>query len=349
MPLALARQLGTLGATALAGALAAVALGVPVPLLTGPALLGTGLALAGLGQPFPVWLRNIVFLLTGITIGAGVSRDSLSAIATWPLAFAILGLSLVVMMLGAQAVIRRGLGTDRSTALLAATPGHLSFVIGLGEDLGADSRIIVVVQAVRLLALTLLVPIAAGLAGIDTGPGLALPGQAFHEMTLVQTAASVAAAMLLYPLVRRTGVPAPVLMAGMVVGAAARLSGLAPGGLSHWISFPALALIGTLIGSRFAGIRLGELRRYGAVGLGATLVIAATGFVAAALAAGLVDMPLLHVLVAFAPGGLETMAVIGVAIGANPGFVAAAHVLRLLILSALVPTLLARSARRRTG
>ena len=48
MPRALARQLGTLGATALVGALAAVAIGIPVPLLTGPALLGTALALGGL-------------------------------------------------------------------------------------------------------------------------------------------------------------------------------------------------------------------------------------------------------------------------------------------------------------
>ena len=55
------------------------------------------------------------------------------------------------------------------------------------------------------------------------------------------------------------------------------------------------------------------------------------------------DMPLPHVLVAFAPGGLETMIVMGAVLGANPGFVAACHVGRLLVLSALIPFVAARA------
>lgn len=45
---------------------------------------------------------------------------------------------------------------------------------------------------------------------------------------------------------------------------------------------------------------------------------------------------------AFAPGGLETMIAMGVVMGAVPGFVAACHMTRLMVLSVLLP-LMARS------
>ncbi len=335
-------NLAGLAAAALFGSFGAVWLGLPVPLLTGPALLTTAIALSGFRLDFPVGLRDAVFLLAGVTIGTGVSRESLAAIATWPLAFVLLLAGVVAMMKAGQWLLMRMMQTDAQSALLAATPGHLSFVIALGELSGGDTRRITVVQSVRLLSLTLLVPAAARLAGIETGVGLAPPGVELHEMNLVQTGLCILAGIAIFPVVKAARLPAPVLLAGMIVGAAARLTGYAPGGLSHFIAFPALALIGTLIGARFAGISLTELRQSGLAGIASTAIAAGFTAITAWMAAALVDMPMLHVLVAFAPGGLETMAVLGAAIGANPGFVAAAHVGRLLALSALVPFFLAR-------
>ena len=337
-----ARQLLILSAVAFAGAGCAIWLNLPVPLLTGPAILATVLSLLGWSLVFPTRVRDIVFLLTGITIGAGVSRESISALATWPMAFAAMSLGVVLMMLANRALLTQVFRADRTTALLAATPGHLSFVIASGEEAGADTRKIVVVQSIRLLMLTLLVPVLASSFGIDTSLGAAF-GSAFHEMSLFQTAGAIVLAAFFIPFFKRTRVPAPVLLSGMFIGASARLTEIADGGLSHWISWPALAMIGVLIGTRFVGITGRELRQYGLAGLLTTTTGALITLGAAWVAMWIVDMPLVHVLVAFAPGGLETMAAIGVAIGANPGFVAAAHVLRLLVISAILPFLLARN------
>jgi uncharacterized membrane protein AbrB (regulator of aidB expression) len=54
-------------------------------------------------------------------------------------------------------------------------------------------------------------------------------------------------------------------------------------------------------------------------------------------------MPVAHVLVAFAPGGLETMIAMGAVLGVVPGFVAACHIARLFVLTFLLPMLLART------
>ncbi|MDX8347042.1 AbrB family transcriptional regulator [Cognatiyoonia sp. IB215446] len=330
------------GITAL-GALGGLAIGMPVPLLTGPALLTTIGCLAGLPLVFPLPLRNAIFLLAGVAIGATVSPESMAALLRWPLAFAVLGMAIVLMVFLGQRLMRRMMRVDDRSALLAAAPGHLSYVIALGEDLGLDTRRVAVVQSIRLLALTLLVPFLATLSGMETGLGLGPGGAEAAEMTMVQTAIAVLAAVALAPLVKLTGAPAPMLLAGMAVGAAMRLSGWAPGGLSHYIAFPVLAAIGALIGTRFAGISLTELRQSLLAGLAVTTLAAVLTLIAAWLATYLVGMPLAHVLVAFAPGGLETMAVMGAAIGANPGFVAAAHVGRLVLLSILVPVLVARN------
>ncbi|MFQ1699532.1 AbrB family transcriptional regulator [Loktanella agnita] len=324
------------------GSLSAVALGLPVPLLIGPAILTTLASLMGLPLQFPHHLRNFIFLLAGIAIGATVSPDSVAALVRWPLAFALLGVAVLLMVILGQRLMVVLMPTDRRSGLLAAAPGHLSYVIALGEDLGLATRGVAVVQSIRLLALTLLVPFAVALAGIETGIGLN-NAPVIHEMTLLQTTLCIAAALALAPVLMRTPVPAPMLLAGMIIGAAVRLSGLVPGGLSHWIAFPVLAAIGTLIGTRFAGVTLAELRRSALAGLAGTTLAAALAVVAAWFAAGIVEMPMLHVLVAFSPGGLETMAVIGAAIGANPGFVAAAHVARLLFLSVLIPVLIRRT------
>ncbi|MDP3527334.1 MAG: AbrB family transcriptional regulator, partial [Hoeflea sp.] len=56
-------------------------------------------------------------------------------------------------------------------------------------------------------------------------------------------------------------------------------------------------------------------------------------------------MDLMVVLIAFAPGGLETMAAMAVILGIDPTFVATHHVARLLMLTAIVPVFLLAGRR----
>ncbi len=338
--LGLATRLALLTGLAGLGAAVAILLKLPIPLLIGPALATTLGGLCGLDLRFPVPLCNAVFLVAGVAIGATVSPASVAAFTKWPLAFAILGISIVAMMLLGQQLMQRMMQTTPRAALLAATPGHLSYVIALGEDLKLPTERVAIVQSIRLLTLTLLVPLAAYLGGIETGIGI-IPDDT-TEMTLLQTVLCLATALALAPVLIRLRVPAAMLIAGMVIGAAARLGGFTPGTLSHWIAYPALAGIGALIGTRFVGISLQDLRQSAKAGLTGTSLAACITLLAALAAMRLVDMPLLHVLVAFAPGGLETMTVMGVALGANPGFVAGAHVFRLLLLAILVPIMIRR-------
>lgn len=321
------------------GALVASRVHMPMPLITGPALAVVAGGLAGLPLSPDKRLRDATFMVLGIGIGAGITPAALQAAVTWPWAFAALPVLLLAMMLGGRELLFRGFGFDRRAALLASAPGHLSFVFALSEDLGLRADRIALVQSIRLFSLSLLVPFAARAAGVDMAGGLTrnvpMPWLAF--------AALLAATLVAAPLMRRARVPAPLMIAGLVMSSLAQGSGVVSGGLHPVLAIPAMIVAGALIGARFTGITRHELRDAALAGLASTALAALAACAMAALIAGIIAMPLIHVATGYAPGGLQTMVIIGTAIGANPAFIAGLHVARLLVLSLLIPAMLGRT------
>ena len=100
--------------------------------------------------------------------------------------------------------------------------------------------------------------------------------------------------------------------------------------------------MGTLIGSRFAGQSGAVLRNSVVAGLWLTVVNVATTLLAVSAAFVLMGVPPAVLIAAYAPGGVEAMAAIAVTLGLDPAYVAAHHVMRLLILSLLLPIWVAR-------
>lgn len=321
------------------GAALGYVVNLPLYMLTGPALLVSVLSLFGLRLGIVPLLRDIAFLFIGIGIGAGVNADAAAAMLRWPLAFLALAVMLVVAMVLCRALLVRAFGFDQRSAVLASAPGHLSFVIALSETYGVNLTRVTVAQSVRVLLLTLTVPAIAALMGLDMTQGMTPSGEILGAGYIaVLVVLSLAAGWVL----ERLRVPAPLLIGAMLVSSVGHLSDLAPGVLEPKITMACLVTMGTLIGSRFGGTSPAMLFRYagGGVAITALTTVLAVGF--AVPVSMFLDMPLPHVLVAFAPGGLETMIVMGAVLGANPGFVAASHVGRLLILSVLIPMMAAR-------
>lgn len=322
------------------GAAIAVFLSVPAPYLTGPAALVSLASMMGLRTHIPNLLRDLCFLVIGIGLGAGLNPDMLAAAAAWPLSMMALSLALVVIFLGGAAVLERFFLFDRLTARLAASPGHLSFVLSLSADARADISVIAVVQSIRVLALTLLVPLAvAMMSGADLSMGTR-PGAV---MALPLLAALIALAAALGWWLKRLAVPAAYLLGGFVISALGHATDLAPGLVPNWLALPAFAIMGTLIGTRFSGTTWSQiLRALGAASLLAGLALAAT--VAAALAVHFaLGLPVTTLLIAYAPGGLETMAAISVMLEADPAFVAFHHAFRVVLLTFLVPAFMPRA------
>ena len=324
------------------GAAIAYALSFPVYVLTGPAILVALTSLFGIRYAIHPLIWNAALLLIGIGIGAGVNNQAAQAILRWPLAFVVLGIMLVAIMVSSSVLLMRIFGYDRHSAVLAATPGHLSLVLSLADSLGRDVAQVSTVQSVRLLALTLLVPFTAQAFGMDLSQSVLRPGSPMSATHLFMLASG---GLILGLLLKRMRVPAPFLIGGLLISTLTHVSDLTPGILTPWLALPGFLTVGTMIGSRFSGITITQLRKDGLAGLLITLVAVALAILAAWPVSVLLQVPLAHVVVAFAPGGLETMATVGLALGADPGFIAASHVARLFMLLFILPVLLGRQRK----
>lgn len=335
-------QLGlTLGLGA-AGAGLAFVLGLPAPFLMGPAVAVTLAGMRGLDTRLPDGLRDAVFVIIGIGMGQGLSPEILAAAAHWPVSLGIMALNVLGILLGGAAILQRGLGFDRNTALLSASPGHLSYVLSLSVDTGADLPRLVLIQTLRVLALMLIVPpILAGGADLDI-TRLTRPDSVIAPVGLV---AMLALSLALGRGLDRLRLPAAYLLAGAGVSALGHASGVSPGSLPGWLALPAYCLVGTLIGSRFTGLD----RRVTGSALRATLALALWSTFLSLLAAWsvslLLPIPFLVALIAMVPGAVDAMIALSILMDVESAYVATHHVARILLLTILVPLVLPRRQR----
>lgn len=312
--------------------------GFPAAVLTGPAAAVSIATLLGLRTAIPPLLRDAVFLVLGLQIGSTVTPEVIETALAWPVSLLMLTATLIVVLQSARAVLRRGFGYDRMTALLAATPGHLSYVLGLSTDLAADVPRVALVQSVRVLMLTLLVPVLIALWGVEGTAQLADRG----ESSALSLAVLFPLALGLGLIFKRLSIPAPLLLGAMALSAIGHGSDLTPGAMPAWMTVVAFVCMGALIGTRFRGLDRRGLGAAFLAGVVTTLIACAVAAAGAWLAGGLVGLPPAALLLAFAPGGVEVMAAIAIETGLEPAFVAAHHVFRLVVLTVLVPVLIAR-------
>ncbi len=325
----------------LGGAAIAALLGLPAGPLIGATLVVAAAAAAGLRVAVVPRLRDLAFALIGVSLGAGVDAEILGQLPAWSVSLAILAVALVATVLTGRFVLSRLFGYDGETAVLASSPGTMSNAIAIAIEGRGDVTAVTVLQLMRLLILVLLVPPLA--IALDTPEAAIAPA---GDMPPAHLALLVALALGLGRFGASWGIPAACLLAGMLVSAGAHVTGLATGVVPGWAIFTGFAITGTVLGTRLSSVTFRQLRRLAAAG---TSVVAAAlglslGF--AGLTHLLTGLPFGQIWVAYAPGGVEAMAAIGLALGYDPAFVAAHHFARILILIGLMPIFLRRRGAR---
>ena len=323
-------------AAGLTGAALAALVGVPAGPLVGATLAVALAALAGWPVAMSVRLRDLAFAAIGVSLGSGVDERILSQLAQWATSLVVLLVALVATMAASCVLLIRVFRIDPGTAVLSSAPGTMSNAIAIALEGKGDATAVMGLQLIRLLVLVLAVPpIAAGLGGTEDA---VTAGQAMDWAPLLAVGA---VALLLGAAGTRLGLPAAFLLAGMFVSATGHALGLVHGAAPDWLIFAAFAVTGAVLGTRMSRVDAAMARRFAAAGLSlvAVAVLVSLGF--AWLAAALTGLPFGQVWVAFAPGGVEAMAAIGLALGYDPAFVAVHHVARIFALVLIVPAFLA--------
>lgn len=325
------------------GAFVALALGLPAAALLGSAFAVTVVALLRLRPTIPNLLRDIGFCVIGVSLGSGVTPDIWSEIGRWPLSLALLVMTVLAVLLACGLVLRLVFGCDAPTALLATSPGALSYTLALAEDRGADVRFVMVLQSLRLFLITMFLPPLIGHAGgLGVAPHVE-PSHLGYGTAAILLAATFGAGTAM----ARLRAPAPFIMAGLLVSGFAHGAGLVTDRLAYPLAFFGFSVTGAVIGARFAGITRAELKRLSIAGAVSTIVAVAVSVAGAWAVSHLLALPFGQVWVSFAPGGVEGMTSMALALGYDPVYVAVHHVSRILFLILILPVLIALLVKNR--
>jgi membrane AbrB-like protein len=339
--------LGRLSETLITAAIGGSALGligVPAGWLSGSILAVAGSAIAGRPMVIPTLLMRAIFVLIGTSLGAVVTPETLHGMATYPLSIAVLILAMAVVSVGGAGYLRLVHRWGTVDSYLAAAPGGMSQVLALGAELGADLRAIAIVQSIRVVVIAVGLPAGLSLLGLvgHAAPriGGPLSLDVLDELAILLTASTVVA-IIAY----RIRFPGGLLFGAMLTSAILHGSGVIHAVLPWWVANTAMVAMGAITGSRFANTSPRMLLNFVAAAFGSFAVAVAISAVFAAILISLLSLRIAEVMIAFAPGSVDAMMLLALALSLDPVYVGAHHLTRIFFVSLTMPLLARYSAR----
>ena len=330
------RHLAETLAVAVVGGLTLGYLGMPAGYLSGSILAVACASLAGRPMTIPTPLMRVLMVLIGISLGAVVTPATLNGMTTYPLSIAALIVAMTAISFGGTIYLRAVHGWDTLTAYLAAAPGGLSQVMGLAAEFNADLRAIAIVQTVRVTIVAVGLPAGLamlGLAGHATrGMGGTFDPGKLDELAILVTASTVAA-LIAY----RIRFPGGLLFGAMMTSAALHGSGLIHVVMPWWVTNTVMVAFGAVTGSRFAGTPIRMLLHFIGAAFGSFAVAVAITAVFAAILVGMLHLPIAEVMIAYAPGAVDAMMLLALALNLDPVYVGAHHLTRIFYVSMTMP------------
>lgn len=327
------------------GGTAFTLIGLPAGWLSGAMIAVALAALWRLPVELPAVMRNGLFVVLGLSMGAGVSPEVIVRVSQWPVTMAILVLVVILVTLATYAFLRLAAGWDKTSAYFGALPGALSFVMALAADTKSDLARIAASQSIRLLILVAVLPYAVT-GSTDhvmhelEAPVLPGPGELAILLGLCLAASLIAV---------RIRLPGGWLTGAFFMSSALNASGTIPVALPEWVLIPCYVGLGCFIGCRFSQTTWRSFLSMVGVGLGAVAVGLIVSAGAAFCVARLMGLPFGQLLLAYAPGGLEVMTLLAFMLDLDPAFVAAHQLARYIGMVLLLPLVTAVVLRGRNS
>ena len=317
---------------------------LPAALLLGPMIAGIVLGTNGAQIRVP----RLPYICAQAVIGCLIARAItpeivLAFLARWPLFLAVTLSVIAASSLLGFAMSRLGI-LPGTTAIWGSSPGGASAMMLMAEAFGADSRLVALMQYVRVV----LVAVAASLVARFWVHGVAPPAAApwFAPIDLGAFAGTLAVAASGALIARLLRWPAATMLMPMATGSVLHATGLLAIVLPPWLLTCCYGLLGWNVGLGFTRRILAHASRaLPTIALSAIALIAFCG-VLAFLLTRVMGIDALTAYLATSPGGMDSVAIIAASSQADLSFVMALQVVRFLVVLALGPRLARFAANR---
>jgi membrane AbrB-like protein len=323
-------------------------IGLPASFLTGPLLVAALFAVAN--RPvirFPLFIYRLAQSAIGVMLSFTITAKSLQTIvANWaPIAMLVITMLAFTTLIGIG--LRRFANLQPGTELLGALPGGAGEMIAMSDSLGADVRLVTVMQYGRLLAILATISVVGHFAGAPGGggPHPTTVAPTYHAEPLNYLVSTIIA--LIGALVgMRFRIPAGTMIIPAILSALAGILGIPAAPWPPLVMASAYLILGLQIGGNFDAAVIAQLRRLGwFILLSNIFLLGVSAFLAVCLMP-LLRIDLLSAYLAATPGGLDSVAATATDLKADAALILAVHSLRLLSVLIVGPCLVQFVARR---
>lgn len=319
------------------GGLAAHAVHLPLGYLLGSMVLigiisAFGIKPLGKTPTLPARLRFSFVPVIGVAIGGAFTPEVARAALGWGPSLAALFVFVPLAHALGYAVYRRG-GFAKTEAFYGAVPGGLIESVQMGEEAGADVRLLIVVQTLRLIGTIITVPlIFLALTGqtVGSAAGAAMVGAA-APLTLQDCALMFAAGLIGARAGKRLRFPGYIITGPLLCSAALHVTGVMQAIPPGWLVAVTQVILGAGLGVRFVGMDRRLLARCGRLAMLNGVLALGLAFAFAGIVHGLTGAPVAAGFLAFAPGGLAEMSLIALSLNMSVIYVTAHHVVRIVL------------------
>lgn len=319
-------------------------LGFPAGWLVGGMAAVATATIAGLPTRVPGWTSALNAVIFGASLGSAVTMDAVAALPEMASSLFFLFISLVASILACSLYLERVHHWPEAEARFTSIPGALTSVLLLANEAGASMPHVAVGQIVRQFVLVLSMPVILYL----------LPDAGTHETVQHAAAAPVAWLDLVLMLdvgaafgkwLERLSVPGGLLLGSMIGSAGLHLSGIVTTPPPGWLMIAIFVVTGAMIGTRFNRFKPSDLLRLLRPALESVVVAMAVAGIIALIASAFTSFDFASLWLAYAPGGVETMIAVSVALSLEVVAVSLHHFVRLLLLNLLAPLWMPRQSR----
>jgi uncharacterized protein len=327
------------------------ALGLPAAFLTGPLLVAATFSITN--RPvirFPLFLYRLAQSVIGVMLSFSITAKSLQTIAAnWAPVIALV-LAMLVLTTVIGIVLRRLTDLQPGTALLGTLPGGAGEMIAMSDSLGADARLVTVMQYGRLLAILATISLVGHFAGASVGGGHPITRPpVVHLAEPLHYLISAIIALIGAALGTRFRIPGGTMIIPAVLAALAGIIGVPAAPWPPAILGTAYLVLGLQIGSNFDAAVVDQLRRLGLFVLLSNVFLLGISALLAVCLMPLLKIDLLSAYLAATPGGLDSVAAMAADLKADAALILAVHALRLISVLVIGPFLVQVVGRRLAG
>ena len=292
----------------------------------------------------PFW-PQVGQLILGIQLGQHFDVSILDTMEKNFFIIVIMLVSSIALAILSGIILWRFSSVNMMTSLFGTTPGGISAMPTIADEVGANAFIVSIIQTIRVLLVVSLIPI---ISGVINTPSVMIntnntPSH-FSMTALLLTGIQIMVAFLGAKGGKIIKIPAPWLVGsllgtGIVHFICPYLLGDRVGPI-YWpqgIIIVAQILIGSNIGARVNFAMFKGLGQTIIIGLLSSLCLIFSMMALSFLISKITPISFVTCILAFAPGGVAEMATTAIALHADSSFVVAVQSLRLICIITILP------------